>query len=140
MTLGKRLKKEREKRNWSQKYVAERIGITNAVLSNYERDYRDPDTETLKKMADIYDVSTDYLLGLSDSPNNKVTVAGQDIMLTMEELLVFNELKKYPMAFHDLSTNPEKKVKQLIKMYDFIKKELDDDEDEGKDGFGELED
>lgn len=68
MSLGSRLKKEREKRNWSQVYVAKKIGITNAVLSNYERDYRDPDTETLKKLALLYGVKTDYLLGLTDDP------------------------------------------------------------------------
>lgn len=68
MSLGKRLKYEREKRNWSQKYVADKIGITNTVLSNYERDYRDPDTTTLKKLADLYEVSTDYLLGKTDKP------------------------------------------------------------------------
>ncbi|MGN7938536.1 helix-turn-helix domain-containing protein [Metabacillus sp. 22489] len=68
MSLGKRLKAEREKRNYSQKYVAEKIGITNAVLSNYERDYRDPDTETLKKLAELYEVSIDYLLGMKTSP------------------------------------------------------------------------
>lgn len=67
MSLGKRLKIEREKRNWSQKYVAEKIGITNTVLSNYERDYRDPDTETLKRLADLYEVSVDSLLGRSNS-------------------------------------------------------------------------
>lgn len=70
MSLGKRLKMERVKRNWSQKYVAEKIGITNTVLSNYERDYRDPDTETLKKLADLYEVSVDYLLGRN--PSNKL--------------------------------------------------------------------
>ncbi|WP_313428150.1 helix-turn-helix domain-containing protein [Siminovitchia terrae] len=63
MSLGKRLKIEREKRRWSQKFVAEKIGITNTVLSNYERDYRDPDTETLKRLAELYEVSIDYLLG-----------------------------------------------------------------------------
>lgn len=66
MSLGFRLKKEREKRGWSQKYIAEKVGITNTVLSNYERDYRDPDTETLKKLADLYEVSIDYLLGRTD--------------------------------------------------------------------------
>lgn len=69
MSLGERLKMEREKRKWSQKYVAEKIGITNTVLSNYERDYRDPDTETLRKLAELYDVPTDYLLGRTDKPN-----------------------------------------------------------------------
>lgn len=46
-------------------YVAEKLGITNSVLSNYERDYRDPDTKMLTKIAELYEVSTDYLLGLS---------------------------------------------------------------------------
>ncbi|MGQ0515449.1 helix-turn-helix domain-containing protein, partial [Bacillus sp. D-CC] len=66
MTLGYRLKKERERRKWSQKFVAEKIGITNTVLSNYERDYRDPDTTTLGKLADLYEISTDELLGRSN--------------------------------------------------------------------------
>ncbi|WP_426447651.1 helix-turn-helix domain-containing protein [Paenibacillus sp. S-38] len=66
MSLGKRLRIERERNGWSQLYVAEKLGITNTVLSNYERDYRDPDTETLKKLADLYEVSADYLLGRSE--------------------------------------------------------------------------
>ncbi len=66
MSLGKRLKREREKRNWSQMYVAGKVGITNTVLSNYERDYRDPDTDTLTKLADLYEVAVDYLLGRTE--------------------------------------------------------------------------
>ncbi|NRG47362.1 helix-turn-helix transcriptional regulator [Bacillus sp. CRN 9] len=62
MTLGKRLKYEREKKKWSQIEVAKKIGITNSVLSNYERDYRDPDTDTLRKLSDLYEVSIDYLI------------------------------------------------------------------------------
>lgn len=64
MTLGERLKAAREKKGWSQLYVAQKLGIANTVLSNYERDYRDPDTETLKRLAELYEVSTDYLLGI----------------------------------------------------------------------------
>lgn len=142
MSLGYRLKKEREKRNWSQKFVAEKIGITNTVLSNYERDYRDPDTETLKKLADLYGVSTDYLLGLTDNPQPKksVIVAGQEIELTQEELKLFEELKKHPILFHDLASDPEKKVKELIKLQKMKKILLEDDEEEYGDGFGDLED
>ena len=90
MSLGKRLKSEREKRNWSQIFVAKKIGITNTVLSNYERDYRDPDTETLKRLADLYEVSADYLLGASDS-NQKLPLLNQkdekDIAKKLENIL-----------------------------------------------------
>lgn len=67
MSLGARLKKEREHKGWSQIYVAQKLGITNSVLSNYERDYRDPDTKMLTKLAELYEVTTDYLLGHSVS-------------------------------------------------------------------------
>ncbi len=93
MSLGARLKKEREKRNWSQITVAKKIGITNAVLSNYERDYRDPDTETLKKLAELYEVSIDYLLGHIDKKSGDSPYTApltekdkKDIAKRMEEL------------------------------------------------------
>ncbi|CAM4060851.1 XRE family transcriptional regulator [Bacillus albus] len=87
MTLGYRLKKERERRNWSQKFVAEKIGITNTVLSNYERDYRDPDTTTLGKLADLYETSTDELLGRSNNLSKKEERdIARDLERTLEEL------------------------------------------------------
>ncbi|MBG9859184.1 Uncharacterized protein BCZB5J_04524 [Bacillus cereus] len=87
MTLGYRLKKERERRNWSQKFVAEKIGITNTVLSNYERDYRDPDTTTLGKLADLYETSTDELLGRSNNLSKKEERdIARDLEKTLEEL------------------------------------------------------
>ncbi|MFT0802991.1 helix-turn-helix transcriptional regulator [Bacillus swezeyi] len=70
MTLGERLKIARENKKWSQEKAAEKVGITKSVLSNYERDYRDPDTKTLKRLSDIYEVSTDYLLGKEEKEKN----------------------------------------------------------------------
>lgn len=61
--LGSRLKKAREKKGFSQKDVAKWLGITGSSLSNYERGDRDPDTTILVRLADLYDVSADYLLG-----------------------------------------------------------------------------
>ncbi|MBB4826338.1 hypothetical protein HNO89_003597 [Sporosarcina luteola] len=60
--------------------------------------------------------------------------------MSPEEILLFNELKKHPIMLHDLATNPEQKVKQLIKVYKMQKMFLDDEEEEYGDGFGELED
>jgi repressor LexA len=66
-SLGERLKKAREKRRFSQLEVAKKLGISNGTLSGYERNYRDPDTEMLQKLADFYEVTTDYLLGRDNS-------------------------------------------------------------------------
>ena len=138
MSLGSRLKDEREKRNWSQLHVAKKVGITNAVLSNYERDVRDPDTSTLKKLADLYEVTTDYLI----SGTKNILVAGKEIDLTPQEYKVFEELKRHPILFHDLAKNPEKKIKELIKLQKAKNLFLDDDDEEENrgDGFGEFED
>lgn len=111
MSLGSRLKQEREKRNWSQVYVAKKIGITNAVLSNYERDYRDPDTETLKKLADLYEVSIDYLLGRDNILEEE----------SQRKLIIEKIIKEFPdsnLMFKDLANMS---AEQLEEVYDFIK-------------------
>ncbi|PEJ58693.1 transcriptional regulator [Bacillus sp. AFS002410] len=49
----------------SQKRAAEIIMISNVQLSRYESGDRNPDFETLKLLADLYEVTIDYLLGVS---------------------------------------------------------------------------
>ncbi|MCY9148834.1 MULTISPECIES: helix-turn-helix domain-containing protein [Bacillus] len=61
--LGIKLREARKKKGLKQIEAAQKLGISNGTLSGYERDYRDPDTEILKKMAELYDVSVDELLG-----------------------------------------------------------------------------
>ena len=67
--LGDRLRIAREAKGWTQVYVAKILDITSQALSNYERGDRDPDTPLLKQLSEIYEVSSDYLLGLSDDPS-----------------------------------------------------------------------
>ncbi|UKS27168.1 helix-turn-helix domain-containing protein [Paenibacillus sp. HWE-109] len=65
-TLGSRLRAARERKGWSQTFVCQKLGLSNSTLSGYERDYREPDAETIKIFAGMYEVSTDELLGNSD--------------------------------------------------------------------------
>lgn len=67
--LGKRLKEARTAARYTQMEAAKLLGISNGTLSGYERNYRDPDTEILDKMADLYDVSVEWLMGRSDISN-----------------------------------------------------------------------
>lgn len=64
--IGKRLKKAREDAKYTQMKAAEKLGISNGTLSGYERNYRDPDTDILNQMADLYGVSIEWLMGRSD--------------------------------------------------------------------------
>ncbi|MDQ0176044.1 helix-turn-helix domain-containing protein [Bacillus chungangensis] len=61
--LGNRLKALRGKR--TQEEIANSIGVSRARYSHYENNRREPDNETLQKIADFFNVSTDYLLGRS---------------------------------------------------------------------------
>ncbi len=62
MELGERLTMLRKEKGYLQKDVADRLHLTVATISNYEKNVRMPNLETLVKLADLYDVSTDYLL------------------------------------------------------------------------------
>lgn len=61
-TFGSRLKSEREKHGWSQIFVGKKLGIPNTTISGYERDFRKPEFDTLIKLANLYEVSIDYLV------------------------------------------------------------------------------
>lgn len=63
MNLGQRLKKARDSKRYTQLEAAKKLGISNGTLSGYERNYRDPDTDTLTDLANLYEVSLDWLLG-----------------------------------------------------------------------------
>lgn len=87
-TLGKRLKEARVKSGYKQIDAAKKLGISNGTLSGYERDYRDPDTDILHKMANLYDVSVDYLLDRDGSNKlpNLTEKDEKDIAKRMEKM------------------------------------------------------
>lgn len=64
--LAKRLKKLREEKKVSQKKVANLLNITQSAYAMYERKNRNPGPESLIFLANYFNVSTDYLLGLTD--------------------------------------------------------------------------
>ncbi|WP_051291306.1 transcriptional repressor LexA [Fictibacillus gelatini] len=71
--LGERLKKARENKKLSQMDVSNITNINNKTLSRYEKGGTEPDIKTLKILADLYNVTTDYLTGRIDDPHLSVT-------------------------------------------------------------------
>ncbi len=64
--LGEKLKELRIKHGMTQVQVANRLGVSKAVISSYEVASRYPSYDILKKLATLYGATTDYLLGLDD--------------------------------------------------------------------------
>ncbi|GGF89384.1 helix-turn-helix domain-containing protein [Paenibacillus abyssi] len=63
MTMGDRLRELRLKKSISQEEVARQIGITRSAYSHYEINNRQPVYETLIKLAALFDVTLDYIIG-----------------------------------------------------------------------------
>ena len=66
-TFSQRMEELRKKKGLSQKAVAEAVGITSRTYQRYEAGEREAAVSTLIRMADVYDVTVDYLVGRTDS-------------------------------------------------------------------------
>lgn len=69
--MYKRLRELREENKLLQKNLAEYLHCSQVAYSRYELGARDIPTEVLIKLAEFYNISVDYLLGLSD--NRKIS-------------------------------------------------------------------
>lgn len=69
MLNGERLREERIAHNLTQEDMAKKLGITRQAYGNYETGKRDVDSQTLVNIVKILNVSSDYLLDISDYKN-----------------------------------------------------------------------
>ncbi len=68
--MNKLLKELRTQRGLTQKDVAKLLHISRPTYTRYETGERKPDYETLKKLSEIFNVSTDYLIGVNHTDYN----------------------------------------------------------------------
>ena len=87
--LSKKLTLLRQQNKLSQSEVARRIGISSSTVSAYEADQISPSLETLVKLANLFHVSTDYLLGV-DYPRDKAVLDTSG--LNKQQLTVLQDL------------------------------------------------
>lgn len=88
MNIGSRLAFLRDQRGLTQEELATSLGISRAALSHYEKNRREPDTETLGKVADLFQVSIDYLVGRT--AHSTVTL-DSDVRQFSDELELSND-------------------------------------------------
>jgi len=81
MNTGKIIAHLRENKNWSQTDLADKSGVSRVMIGKYERGEAIPSIEVAKKIADAFEVSLDYLvgIGINSKFDKKTVVRMQDI-------------------------------------------------------------
>lgn len=120
-SFSERLTDVRVENGFGQKDIAEKLNITTSAYGYYEQGKNEPSIETIRTLAKLFDVSTDYLLGLIDQPKHPINFTiKDDFTLTEAELETVKQMKKQQLL-SELSDNPDENVKKLTKLWKFIK-------------------
>ena len=77
-TLGKRIVSNRKRLGMTQDKLAERLGVTAQAVSKWENDQACPDISTLPRLAALFGITTDELLGISAAPAREAEVVEED--------------------------------------------------------------
>lgn len=86
---GSRIKQLRERKGWTQLDLALKVGMNNSVLSRIEANKRPVEAQELKKFADEFGVSTDYLL---DKNNKSIVNEGLEGYLMDDQVIKAAEI------------------------------------------------
>ncbi len=112
--FGRIITNLRKKKGLSQKEVCAELGISQSLLSHYEKGVRECGLSFLVKTADLYDVSVDYLLGRTTNP--KPSSADTDTIPDVDELTNINIKKSntYCMLNRKLLINSTAVIYSLL--------------------------
>lgn len=90
---GQRIRQLRRELDLSQEELSKKIKVTTSAVGQYETGNKKPSYDTLCRLADVFDVTTDYLLGRTGHPN---TVRKYDIPDELKTLgIAYLEVAKY---------------------------------------------
>lgn len=110
ITLANRIQELRKQKGWSQTELASKIGVSYTQMSRYEIKGVQPPANTLKKMADVFDTTVDFLI--SGDKDEKVKASLKDA-----------ELLQQFKAVEQFSDDDKTVVKKLIDAF-IVKKQL----------------
>ncbi|WP_406944521.1 helix-turn-helix domain-containing protein [Halobacillus sp. SY10] len=111
--VSERLKMLRKENKMSQRDVAKLLGISESGYGYYEQGRNEPSIGMIKMLADRYDVTTDYLLGRSNSPD----------LSEQEEFEGFANDPELQKWYKELPKSKEEDLRRLRKMWEIIKED-----------------
>lgn len=120
MGFPERLAKIRSDFKMTQQELADKVGVSRGTIGMYEIGQRDPDTDTLIKIAQVFNVTTDYLLGRTDTPTpaDKISESVSDdpeLAKFWDELKEREDLQLLFKQTREMSPEDIKKIIRIIK-------------------------
>ena len=94
MTLSEKIIALRKEHKWSQKDIAEKVQIDHKNVSRWETGRSIPSTDAVAKLAEIFGVTTDYLLFDNVPRNGRVAINDSELLERFEEISTLNEKDK----------------------------------------------
>lgn len=103
MTFGDQLSKARKNKDLTQEELAERLNLSRQTILRWEKNQVFPDISNLKAVAQVLDISFDYLLGEDKAEKPPVTEMNlQDILVGKKvQLVIYEELLDDYLAIYD---------------------------------------
>lgn len=86
MTLGQRIKRLRQEKGWSQVQLAKKLNVHQKQISGYERAVHVPSTEILIRIAELFNVSLDYLAFDNREDVRQVRIADRELLERLQEI------------------------------------------------------
>ena len=111
--FGQNLKFLRKQKGLTQQSMAEMINTSRSCISNYESGSREPDNETLKNLADYFDVSVDFLFGRSEV---RKTIKNDGVLRELQEAINHAE----HTSFLHIESSPAHVKCAVVKFYTYL--------------------
>lgn len=121
MSFGSRLRNLRLENNMTQEDLSKILNVSRATVGRYETNERFPDKNTLKKIADTFEVTVDYLLERTDNRNGKfiyVNEYDKNHIKNNKYKIIENKIIKRLLLEDIIDENdpiPEEVIKNIIK-------------------------
>ncbi|MEK3955347.1 helix-turn-helix domain-containing protein [Psychrobacillus sp. FSL K6-1464] len=117
-SIGNRIKKLRTGKKITQKRFGEIFDLAESTIGMYERDERKPDYDTLCRIADYFEVSSDYLLGRKSTP----TISPEE--KDEAEFQAFKDDPSLEKWYMELPKSEEEDLQKLRTIWEMIKKDV----------------
>ena len=128
VTIGNRIKELRTSKNLTQEDIAKMVKVSKATISNYEKGKVSPPIELLIKLAERYDVSIDWLCGLSNEEIPRLMSYGDAffrlveidkvIGFSVEDVTFFSNLRGTAVLFDATLTKALEEYQEMVKLRD----------------------